>query len=71
MTGTIAARIACNKNVGPDLRRRLEKRHPGGSRIREALDRLSDNELVEMYFRHEQQGRAHSAKKQAEKGASS
>jgi hypothetical protein len=65
MTPSIESRITCNQYVARDLRRRLEQRHANGTHARKTLDQLSDKELVETYLLHEQQGRAHSARKRA------
>jgi hypothetical protein len=58
---TINSRIQCNKHFAGDLRRRLEQRHAVGSRLREAIDRLSDYELVEQFQANQRQGRARGA----------
>ena len=65
MTHSIESRITCNKHVTRDLRRRLERRHASGTHARETLDWISDQELVETFLRHGQQGRAHSARQRA------
>ena len=64
----ISSKLECNKHVARDLRRRLEQRHAKGTAARDMLGRLSDAELVALYLSHEEQGRAHVAKRQAEKG---
>ena len=66
MTNSISTRIGSNKHVAGDLRRRLEARHAASTAIRETLDQLSDNELIETFLKHEQQGRDH-VKQRAEK----
>jgi len=62
-------RIRDNKHFASLLRRRLESRHGNGA-LREMLERLTDDELIEGYLRNERQGREHVAKRLAEKGAS-
>lgn len=65
MMHSIESRITCNKHVSRDLRRGLEQRHANGIHARETFDRISDQALVETFLRHEQQGRAHSARRRA------
>jgi hypothetical protein len=60
-----------NKFLARDIRRRLAARHPLGTALRETLDSLSDADLIEVYFRNEQQGRAHAARGRAEQEAGS
>ena len=68
MTHGIDSRIQYNKHIAGDLRRRLEQRHAEGTRVREMIDWISDDEeLVSLYLRNEQQGREHAAKQRAEK----
>jgi hypothetical protein len=66
---TVEARIKNNPHFASSLRRRLESRHGAGA-LRETLAQLTDEELVNSYLRHEEQGRAHAAKRRAEKEAS-
>lgn len=63
---TTETRIRDNKHFASLLRRRLESRHANGA-LREMLVRMSDEELVDVWLRNEQQGRKHSAKLRAEK----
>lgn len=65
MTHSIESRITCNKHVARDLRRGREQRHANGTHARETLDRISDQELVGTFLRHEEQGRGHSARQRA------
>jgi hypothetical protein len=60
------ARIAGNPHFARILRQRLESRHPHGA-VRETLSRLSDSELIAVYLNNEKLGRAHTAKRRAEK----
>jgi hypothetical protein len=62
-------RIRDNAHFARLLRQRLESRHGNGA-LRETLARMSDAELIEAYLNNERQGREHSAKLLAEKGAS-
>jgi len=63
------SRIRENTHFARLLRKRLESRHGSGA-LRETLTKLTDQELVDVWLRNEQQGREHSAKLRAEKGAS-
>ncbi len=67
MTHSINTRIEGNRHIASDLRRRLEARHAASTATRKMLDRLSDDELVLTFLRHEHQGRDHIAKQRAEK----
>ena len=64
MTQSIGHRIKNNTRIGGDLRRRLQQRHSIGTHARKTLDRMSDQELVEIFLRHEQHGREHVAKRE-------
>ena len=57
---TCSERIVSNPHFARLLRQRLENRHRDGA-LRETLARLSDQELVDMYLKNEQQGRDHLA----------
>jgi hypothetical protein len=65
----VAARVKSNPHFARLLRQRLESRHGAGA-LRETLAQLTDQELVDVYLRHEQQGRVHAAKRRAEKEVS-
>jgi hypothetical protein len=65
---TVETRIKNNPHFASLLRRRLESRHGVGA-LRETLAQLTDEELVNSYLRHEEQGRAHAARRRAEKTA--
>jgi hypothetical protein len=65
----IVGRLQCNRHFAAHLRRRPAQRHEKGTALRETLDSLSHAELVEVYFRNDVQGRAHAARRQAEKEA--
>lgn len=67
MTHEIDSRIQCNSYFGRHLRKQLESRHASGTHARETLNRMSDQELIDIYFRNEQQGKDHTAKLRAEK----
>jgi hypothetical protein len=62
------ARIVSNPHFARLLRQRLESRHGAGA-LRETLARLTDEELVNQWLRHEEQGRAHASRRRAEKEA--
>ena len=66
-TGT-EIRIRDNAHFARLLRHRLESRHGNGA-LRETLALLSDSELVDLWLRNEEQGKAHPAKRRAEKEA--
>jgi hypothetical protein len=63
----IEGRISSNKHFGSHLRTRLLRR--ASPAAREILDTLSDAQLVEIYLKNEKQGREHSARLRAQKGA--
>jgi hypothetical protein len=58
-------RIRENTHFARLLRQRLESRHGNGA-LREMLARLSDEELIDVWLRNEQQGKEHAAKRRAE-----
>jgi hypothetical protein len=61
MNDSIQSRISGNKHFASLLRRRLES-HQGEGAVRDALDQLTDAQLVTAYLANEQQGREHRAK---------
>ena len=63
---TTEARIRENVHFARLLRQRLESRHGNGA-LREILARLSDQELIDVWLRNEQQGNDHAAQLRAEK----
>jgi hypothetical protein len=67
MSNGAATRIRENTHFARLLRRRLESRHGSGA-LRETLAKMTDEELVDVWLRNEQQGREHSEKMRAEKG---
>jgi hypothetical protein len=69
MSDSVESRIILNPHFARLLRQRLESRHGAGA-LRETLARLTDDELVRLYIRHEEQGRAHASRRRAEKEAS-
>jgi hypothetical protein len=60
------SRIRENIHFARLLRQRLESHHGNGA-LREMLARLSDQELVDVWLRNEQQGKDLAAKLRAEK----
>jgi ferritin-like metal-binding protein YciE len=67
LTNTVANRIENNRHIASDFRRRLEARHATSTATRKMLDRLSDEELVMAFLKHEDEGRDH-VKQRAERG---
>ena len=65
---TTESRIRDNAHFARLLRQRLESRHGNGA-LRETLARMSDQELIDVWLRNEQQGKDHVAKRRAEKEA--
>jgi hypothetical protein len=63
----IESRISGNAHFADHLRSRLLRR--ACPAVREVLLHMTNAELVEKYLRHEEQGRAHVAKRRAEKEA--
>lgn len=59
-------RIRENAHFARLLRQRLESRHGTGA-LRETLARMSDAQLIEAYLNNERLGRAHTAKRRAER----
>ena len=55
-------RLQSNKHFARDIRQRLTSRHALGTAMRSTLDAMSDQELVEVWMRHEKQEREHAAK---------
>jgi hypothetical protein len=66
-TGT-ETRIRDNAHFARLLRQRLESRHGNGA-LREMLAQMTDQELIDVWLRNEQQGKDHAAKRRAEKEA--
>jgi hypothetical protein len=60
-------KIQNNRHLAAHLRKQLECRHENGTRARDMLNRLSDEDLVATYLRNEKQGRDHSARRREEK----
>jgi hypothetical protein len=69
VSNEIDSRIQCNRHFGAHLRKQLERRHALGTHARDTLDRMSDQELVDVYLRNEHQGKTHAARQRAEKKA--
>lgn len=63
----VEGRLQYNKHFASHLRRRLTARHENGTAARETIDRMSDEDLIAVYFRNEQLGKDHAAKRRAEK----
>ena len=68
MTASPETRIRENAHFARLLRQRLESRHGNGA-LRETLAQMTDQELVDVWLRNEQQGKDHAAKRRAEQEA--